>query len=271
MGTFPDALITKWELVDCANFAIALARASGWMLQVDWLTDNPKKANGEPRPENEMTRLRVYVEDDQGTIYDARGIKSIREFNDSTIKRLVNSRKNPSLRNLGVTTRAYDEFGLRDVLPVDFVNDEGINDASDAIKANTAFLGNIKERPSPAYPAYLAHRFSDGNCAIFAQALSEATGKTAVGLRIKEYLYDWGTSDRDIGDYFHSVVLNEDGTAEDAWGNQSLEVIAKRFGVRAWIIDEDYQDVVIENFKRNSPERFVKRLAEARDLIFEYR
>jgi hypothetical protein len=35
---FPIQLIEEWEADDCVNFAVALARITGWLLHVDWWT-----------------------------------------------------------------------------------------------------------------------------------------------------------------------------------------------------------------------------------------
>lgn len=32
---FPPKLIEEWEADDCVNFAVALARLTGWLLHVD--------------------------------------------------------------------------------------------------------------------------------------------------------------------------------------------------------------------------------------------
>ena len=34
---FPPKLIEEWEADDCVNFAVALARLTGWLLHVDWI------------------------------------------------------------------------------------------------------------------------------------------------------------------------------------------------------------------------------------------
>jgi hypothetical protein len=37
-AAFSDDLIAGWETDQCVHFAVALARMTGWLLQVDWWT-----------------------------------------------------------------------------------------------------------------------------------------------------------------------------------------------------------------------------------------
>ena len=74
---FPDELLREWENSDGVNFAIALARASGWLLYVDWWTQN------QGDPVDKMKSLRVYVGTDGDAIYDFNGRKIIQAYNRS--------------------------------------------------------------------------------------------------------------------------------------------------------------------------------------------
>jgi hypothetical protein len=58
---FAPKLIEEWEAEDCVNFAVALARITGWLLHVDWLTPSDE----EDIPESELKPLRVYVGDNR--------------------------------------------------------------------------------------------------------------------------------------------------------------------------------------------------------------
>lgn len=71
-GHFTSDQIRNWENKDGVNFAIALARITGWLLHVDWLTiDQHAKVK-------DMTPLRVYVGIDTDYIFDFNGKKHIR-------------------------------------------------------------------------------------------------------------------------------------------------------------------------------------------------
>ena len=73
-SAFNDVLIKHWEKSDGVNFAIALARITGWMLQVDWLA-NERHADVE-----DLTPVRVYVETNRDVVYDFTGKKNMMAF-----------------------------------------------------------------------------------------------------------------------------------------------------------------------------------------------
>lgn len=268
---FSDDLVREWEKSDCVDFAVALSRITGWLLHVDWLADTNRSTKVNSIEESGMIPLRVYVGDDNDLIYDPRGVRNIKVFSDTILKRLSKDRLPSAFRYAGVASRAYSEEKLKN-LPLRHSFDEDTVEAIiPIIEANKAFLGQIKKRSEPTYPAYSAFTFSTGSCAIFAQALEEKTGIPAVGLSIESFLWEWGSTDRDLGDYFHSLIVHEDGTGEDSWGRQPIEAIASRFGVASWSLDRDKHLQVVRNLKWNTPERFNDRLEDAKRLIEEYR
>ncbi|RWF38815.1 MAG: hypothetical protein EOS46_31355, partial [Mesorhizobium sp.] len=97
---FSTEHVGEWESRDCVDFAVALARVTGWLLHVDWLADHAGP-NSDDIPEMEMVPLRVYVGDDNDLIYDARGIKTIVDFNGSVVARLVRERRPRTFRSTG--------------------------------------------------------------------------------------------------------------------------------------------------------------------------
>ena len=62
---FPDYILRDWEASDGVNFAVALARITGWLLHVDWWTPTDNKEAVE-----NMKSLRVYVGNNSNHIYD---------------------------------------------------------------------------------------------------------------------------------------------------------------------------------------------------------
>ena len=55
-AAFAPQLIESWEADGCVNFAIALARLTGWLLHVDWWAPSSR----EDIPPDQLKPLRVY-------------------------------------------------------------------------------------------------------------------------------------------------------------------------------------------------------------------
>lgn len=84
---FAPQLIEEWEADDCVNFAVGLARLTGWLLHVDWWSISTERK--EDIPLDQLRPLRVYVADNHDQIYDVRGIRSIHEFNEGILFKLI--------------------------------------------------------------------------------------------------------------------------------------------------------------------------------------
>ena len=82
---FSRVLIDEWEADDCVNFAVALARITGWLLHVDWWSTTAD----EDISEDGLKPLRVYVADNREGIFDARGVKTLVDFYSGTIIKLA--------------------------------------------------------------------------------------------------------------------------------------------------------------------------------------
>ncbi len=264
LSAFRQELITEWEAENCVNFAIALARETGWLLHVDWWV--PSTDPDEDVPFDSFKPLRVYVADNSENVFDVRGVLSIFDFNSRTIYSLAKR-----LGNGAVRTRFYSEAKLF-TLPVGSPPDAiKIERALATIRANTHYLSKIPPRHPNSIPAHLAAPFAYGRCAPFAQALHEITGLTPAALLAVRFAPAFEGTKRGATGYFHSVVLHDDGMAEDCWGKAPLADIAGRFGVVEYQVSRDEQRVVTANLKKNSPERYQQALQEARDVIKAYR
>lgn len=263
-AAFEPKLIEEWEAEDCVNFAVALARITGWLLHVDWWSTAP---DGQNIPLDRLQPLRVYVADNHDLIFDVRGIKTINDFNQRTIFNLA-SRIGPGPEGYGgVATRFYDEASLPG-LPLRFQPDEKkIALAEEAIKANSYFLAAIPARTPPYLSAHQAARFTYGLCAAFAEALQEKKGLQPVALLAIRFLPSFEGTQRSKSGYFHSVVLHPDGMAEDAWGKASLKSIADRFGVIEFKTSADEHRLVVETLLRTSGDQFKDAQKKARDLL----
>lgn len=257
---FPDALQRMWEAEDCVNFAVALARLTGWLLHVDWWS--PAVTPDESVPLEQMKPLRVYVADNHDKVFDVAGVRSLEQFTERTIRPLAQR-----FGTGGVRTRYYSEHALS-ALPLRRQPDEdSIAAAQQAICRNEAYLASVPCRPAGGLPAHEAARFTFGQCVPFAQALQEQTGGVAVALLAKRFapLYAGTRTGKD--GYFHSVVLHANGLAEDSWGCAPLAEIAKRFGVLEYTISRDVHEVIVATLKRNSPERFHHAFEDARTML----
>lgn len=264
-AAFAPDLINDWESRDCVDFAVALARATGWLLHVDWWSTSPQHV--EDMPVERLSPLRVYVGDSQERIFDVRGVMPFWDFNHRVISRVAREK---GFGNGGVYTRFYPESKLA-ALPLRHQPDETkVTLATDAIRKNQHYLDAIPQRRPPLMPAHDAARFTFGKCAVFAEALRDQTGLRPTALLATQFSPRFRASRNENG-YFHSVVLHPDGIGEDSWGRSPLAEIATRFGVTEFQLSSDEHRTVIETIRRNTPERYATAFEEATSLIKEYR
>jgi hypothetical protein len=263
---FEARLVEEWEADDCVNFAIALARITGWLLHVDWWSQSTTY-QGDVSVD-QLKPLRVYVADNHDRIFDVRGVKTIVDFNERTISKIA---RGAATGGGGVLTRYYSEEKLLS-LPLRSLPNEGeIARATKSINVHPFFLASIPERPKPRIPASDAARYTFGRCAVFAEAMSELTGLEPVAMLATQFspLFE-GTRRADDG-YIHSVVMHADGMAEDAWGRASIDDIAGRFGALEGQISRDVQRQVVENLRRTSAEIYDVEYARALKIIRTHR
>ncbi|TXH35598.1 MAG: hypothetical protein E6Q98_14985 [Rhodospirillaceae bacterium] len=266
---FPEEAIVAWEARDCVDFAVALARETGWLLHVDWCA--PASGSTPPKiSEAEMVPLRVYVGDDRDRIFDPRGTRSIVEFSTSIIGKLARDRRPPNVQSYGVSTRTYDEAKLAN-MPLRFpFNEQLVSDAAAAIRGNQAFLGAIPQRAEPRLPAKIAADFSWGNCVIYAQAMEDITGLEATALCADQIHPNWSAANIGADGYVHSLIVRPDGMGEDSWGRQPIAYIAARFGVTAWHFERPLHLKIVDRLKRNSPVLWQERYDLAASFIRKF-
>jgi hypothetical protein len=261
---FAIGLIDEWEADDCVNFAIALARLTGWLLHVDWWSPSP----AESISEDEMKPLRVYVADNREGIFDVRGVKTLVDFHQGTIVKLVKKR---APRYGGVRTRFYSEANLS-TLPLRNPPDESkIALAIEAIKSNLAYLNAIPEKPKSRIPVHDAARYTFGHCVAYAEAMRELIGLQPVAILGKRFNPLYERNDRSGDGYVHSIVVHPDGMGEDAWGIAPIEGIAGRFGAIEFEISANVHQEVVKNYYRTSNETYEAELKIARELVAQYR
>jgi hypothetical protein len=259
---FAPQLIEEWESEDCVNFAVALARLSGWILHVDWWSTST--VHQEDIGVDQLTPLRVYVGDNRDRIFDVRGVRSLVEFNERVLRKVAQKIARGSG---GVYTRYYGEDQLSS-LPLRSQPDEKkIVRATDEIKTNQLFLASIPTRQIPCIPAHHAARFTYGHCAPFAEALGHLTGLQPAALLAIRFSPLFEGTKRGESGYFHSVVLHPDGMAEDSWGKAPLEEIASRFGVIEFKVSIDEHYTVVQRHMRFSGDRFKMAQRDAEELI----
>lgn len=263
---FATQLIDDWEADDCVNFAVALARVTGWLLHVDWWSTSTERKGDIPL--DQLKPLRVYVADNSDQIYDVRGIKSIAEFNERIIFNLV---RKSGFGNGGVYTRFYNEAALSSLPLRRPPNEEKISRALAAIEANSNYLAAIPVRLPPVVPAHQAARFTYGLCTAFAEAMQKLTGLQPVALLAKRFSPLFEGTHRGTSGYFHSVVLHPDGMGEDSWGKATLQEIAKRFGVIEFQTSEDEHRLAVQRVQLTSADRYQRALNDAVHVIREYR
>jgi hypothetical protein len=146
-GKFPDQLIREWEKSDGVNFAIALARASGWLLQVDWW------AQSQNDTVDEMKSLRVYVATDGDAVYDFNGKKLIQAYNQYVVTPIAQKRK---YTGAGISSRFYSEEKLWTLPLRGKPSESAILKAADALRKYPFLLEKMPRRINPEVPAHLA-------------------------------------------------------------------------------------------------------------------
>lgn len=258
--------IEEWEASDCVNFAVALARLTGWLLHVDWWSMTTERRQDIPL--DQLTPLRVYVADNHDRIFDVRGVKNIVDFNEGILFKII--RKN-GFGNGGVYTRFYDE-GKLPSLPLRSQPDEAlITRATLEIQANPHYLAEIPPRVAPYIPAYKAAQYTYGNCAAYAEAMHELTGLTPAALLAVRFSPRFEGTQRGESGYFHSVVLHPDGMAEDCWGKAPVEEIAYRFGVTEFTVSKEEHPRVIQKILESSADIYAEIFQDAKNVICAHR
>lgn len=263
---FAPQLIEEWEADDCVNFAVGLARLTGWLLHVDWWSTSTE--HREDIPLDQLRPLRVYVADNHDQIFDVRGTRSIREFSEKILFKLIRTR---GLGNGGVYTRFYDEKKLSSLPLRCQPNEAEISRAIEEIRANPRFLAAIPARTQPCIPAHNAAQYSYGHCAAFAEAMRELTGLQPAALLAVRFSPLFENTWRSESGFFHSVVLHPDGMAEDVWGKSSVEAIASRFGVIEFKVSSAEHRRVIEKIRQSSNDVYETVRKDAMDLIQAHR
>ncbi|MCR8556914.1 hypothetical protein KXD93_04645 [Mucilaginibacter sp. BJC16-A38] len=251
---FPDELMREWENSDGVNFAIALARASGWLLQVDW------SARSQDDPVEQMKSLRVYVATDGEAVYDFNGRKLFQAYNQYVITPIAQKRQ---YAGAGILSRFYSEEKLWK-LPLRVKPSEaGIVRAEEALRNYPAFMNKMPKRINPHVPAHLAAAFTFSRCAVFAAANQAIKGLPATAISVSRYApFAMGK----IG-FCHSVNVHPDGEWEDAWGKQPSENILNRYGIEAYSLSEPVQQEVVAKLSKNSPELYKEYYHLAEELI----
>ncbi len=256
---FRPHLVKSWEDSDTVNFAIALARITGWLLQVDWWTTSE-----EDDTDADVVSLRVYVADDQQGVFDLRGKQKITSFNNNVILPIAKKR---AIGKGGVRTRFYSEEKLL-TLPLRVKPDlEKVAQAEEAIRNNPDFLEKIPVRTPPFIPADHAGDYTYGRCAVYATALHDLTQLPAKAIIAERYTDQFVNSRTGFA---HSIVLHPNGLAEDAWGIQTLERILARYGIERYRLSEEEHWGVNERLKKNSGAKYQEAYDLAIALIKKY-
>jgi hypothetical protein len=260
---FRSDVVAEWESEACVNFAVALARATKWLLHVDWWVPSTDPHNNIPF---EMCKpLRVYVADNQYGVFDVRGIRQMFSFQLRTIRALA-QRNGPG----SVRSGYYSEERLAAAPLMHRPEALKIERAAQLIQQNAAFLAAIPKRAQPFIPAYQAAEFAYGRCVPFAEALFATTGLTPVALLADRFTPEFTGTQTGENGYVHSVVLHPDGMAEDSWGKAPLAEIAARFGVTQFRLGREEHQKAVKNLQRNSPDEYRAALEEAKLLIKQF-
>lgn len=260
---FSRMQIIDWEHDYCTNFAIGLARITGWLIHVDyWVnSSNPR----DDIHESEMVQLRVYVADNMDNIFDVRGIKKLQDFCKNIITPLATKHAKNSVG--GIKTRYYSESRLSE-LPLKIrPNESKILKAMSAIQNNQSFLSKIPSRRKVDIPADIAAKFSLGWCVPYAEALHSVTKFPIKALIAIKNTPQNGSP---LG-YLHSFVMHPNGNIEDSWGIQTISHLAKRFDLLEYEISEVEHINIAEKIKANSPQKFIQAYEEAEVILRKYR
>lgn len=256
---FPKDQLRAWEDSDGVNYAIALARITGWLLHVDWL----RNSDTEEHPQK-MKSLRVYVGDNADRIYDVSGNYRVASFMNNIVLPLRKKRGNPSG---GILNVFYSEEKILQ-MPLRVLPDlKRVFHAETLMRSNDEFLKTVTIRKAPYVPAYQAAKFTFGYCAIFSTALKDILSIPSTAIIALKYNKLFAVSK--LG-YVHSFNIHSDGKAEDVWGIQTVEQIVARFGIDEYILSESDHTIVNEGLKKNSPEKYQQIYDEAICIIRKY-
>lgn len=267
-ASFSRVDIEQWERSKCLNFAVGLARKTGWLLHIDWAVNHRDFEKATLR-----VPVRAHVGSDRNVVFDPRGVFSVEEHAEKIVRPLVEGVLPPgSSGEYGVETRTYDDRDFTKLNSLGVYPDEAeIVAAQRKIVERPLFLARIPCRPTPTLPAKVAADFSWGNCLPYAEALREITGLPALGLVAVKLEDQWGADAPASNGYVHSLIVHPDGTGEDSWGRQPMKDIAARYHAIEWRLDLDSHSVLVEKFKSEAPERYSRRFEEAKLLISTYR
>jgi len=238
-------LVKSWENTDGVNFAIALARLTGWLLHVDWWGAN------NTLNESEMIPLRVYVGTDRDIVYDITGKRRLEGFCQHIILPIAAKRVGKRLG--GVVTRFYSEDKLF-TLPLRVKpNEQEIIKAQLAIKENKNFLDKAIARLNPNIPADWAAQYAFGWCTIYAEALETIRNYPATAILVSKYTQQYQGSKKG---FCHCVILHPDGDMEDSWGKQPAEYVLERYGIEEYTLSREEYLKVLENIKTHPYEKY---------------
>ncbi len=257
---FPIELVKKWENNDGVNFAVALSRITGWLLQVEWIAKTK-----EEKEEKEMIPIRAFVADNNNLIFDLTGIYTIESFHEKIINPIA--RRRNTFQGGGYSSKFYNEekyFRLPQKHKPDEIEIEKI---INYIKDNKCYLESVPERNEPRVPAYQAAKFTFGKCNPFAEAIYEEKGFEPVAIIAKRYTLLFSGSN--LG-YVHSFNIIDDQFGMDVWGKDSIENIVERFGIIDFELSKVEHKNVTETLKRNSPLEYEEIYKEATEIITEY-
>lgn len=259
-SNFSQEVIKEWEEDDGVNFAVALSRLTGWIIQVEWIatSKNEKDKKG-------LIPLRVNVADNKNLIFDISGIYTIEDYYNAIVFPLIEQRN--TFSNAGCVCRYYAESRLQE-LPLRFKpDDKKIEKALSLIQTNKRYLSKIPLRNKPQVPANQAAIFTFGKCNPFSEAIYSSMKIKPIALIAKKYTRLF--SDSRLG-YVHSFNQIDDKTGLDVWGIDSIENIAKRFGISEFELSSSAHAEVTAKLKNSSPEAYVKYYHEAMEIIDKY-
>lgn len=257
---FSENILNEWEQEDGVNFAIALSRLTGWILQVEWMA----KSQDEKDPKG-LIPLRVYVADNYDQIFDFNGVYSINNFYNEIIFPLVEQRN--TFSEGGCACRYYEESKLFSLPLRQKPDKEKIENAIIHIKENTNYLSKIPIRKNPKVPAYQAATFTFGKCNPFSEAIYQTKNIPPVALIAKEFTSLFGHSKPG---YIHSFNQIDKDTGLDIWGIDSIENISKRFGISEYELSSSEHKHINKKLKQNSPVAYECYYQESLSIIKEY-
>ncbi len=257
---FSKEILREWEQEDGVNFAIALSRITGWILQVEWMAKSQDE-----RDYGGLIPLRVNVADNRDLIFDFTGVYSIESYYNEIILPLADQRN--TFSEGGCACRFYEESKLFNLPLRQMPEKSKIENAIIHIQKNTSYLSKIPLRKDPKVPANQAATFTFGKCNPFSEAIYQTKNIPPVALIAKKYTSLFGHSK--LG-YVHSFNQIDKETGLDVWGIDSIENISKRFGISDYDLSTSVHQDINKNFKQNSPEAYEHYYQESLLLIEKY-